>query len=514
MSRILLGAALALGLAACGGGQGGVVPVAPPAPEPAGAAGVTADQGDDLEQAGAETPAPTPLADTYRDVAARILADARADRGSWEKLAHLTDRIGHRLSGSAALDQAIAWAADAMKRDGHDVRTEKVMVPHWVRGAESARIVAPFKHDMVVLALGGSVGTPKGGVRGRVVVVRSWQELEARKAEVKGAIVLYDVPMPAWTEEHGSGYGQVVGFRWAGPSAAARFGAVATLMRSVTAHSLRTPHTGSMGYDDKVPRIPAAAITVEDATLLARLAAQGEVTVQLELGAKMLPDVASANVIGELRGREFPEEIVLIGAHIDSWDVGQGAHDDGAGCVHVMQALTVLRRLGLQPRRTIRVVLFTNEENGVRGAVAYAKDHAAEVRKHVAALESDSGGFAPRGVDVTVAGEAGDAVAARMADILTLLAPVGATAVERSEHSGTDIGPLVEQGVMGLNFRTDGRLYFDYHHTPADTLDKVDPQALADGVAAVALIAYVLADLPEPLHRAPADEPVPAAAAP
>jgi carboxypeptidase Q len=447
-----------------------------------------------------EVPAPaTPIADAYREVAARIIADARADRGGWQKLAHLTDRIGHRLAGSPQLDQAIAWAADAMKQDGHEVRTEKVIVPHWVRGAEAARITAPIQHDLVVLALGGSVGTPKGGVKGKVVVVRDWKELEAKKADVKGAIVLFDVAMPAWTEEHGSGYGDVVPYRWASASAAAKLGASAVLVRSVTAHSLRTPHTGSMGYAADAPKIPAAAVTIEDAQLLARLAADGEVRVQLELGARMLPDAPSANVIGELRGREKPDEIVLIGAHIDSWDVGQGAHDDGAGCVHVMQALTVLRRLGLQPRRTIRVVLFTNEENGLRGGTGYAEAHAAEVGKHVAALETDAGGYKPIGFEVAASTERKDEVAAQIGDLLTLLAPLGATKVETSDHAGADIAPLTRQGVLGLGLRTDGRTYFDIHHTPADTLDKVDPAALADGIAAIAVVAYVLADLPDPI---------------
>ncbi len=496
MSRRLR-VAVAVAVAACTTGRAGVVPVdpfaaAPPFEESSAAAG------DDADDAVA-----TPIADAYRAVAARILADARADRGGWDKLAHLADRIGNRLAGSAALDLAIVWAADAMRRDGHDVRTEPVMVPRWVRGAEAARIVTPVQRDLVVLGLGGTVGTPKGGVRGQVVVVHGWSELAARKAELAGAIVLYDVAMPAWTEEHGSGYGDVVPFRWAGASAAARYGAAAVLMRSVTAHSLRSPHTGSMGYEDGVAKIPAAAITVEDTELLARLAAAGDVTVQLELGARMLPEVRSANVIGELRGREQPDQVVLIGAHLDSWDVGQGAHDDGAGCIHVMQALTVLRRLGLQPRRTIRVVLFTNEENGLRGAAGYAAAHAAEVGGHVAALESDSGGFAPRGLEVAIGGDGSDEVMAQLADLVTLLAPLGATTLERSDHPGADIAPLTRQGVLGLGLSTDGRRYFDIHHTHADTLDKVDPQALADGVAAVAVLAYVLADLPAPLHVPP-----------
>jgi carboxypeptidase Q len=363
-----------------------------------------------------------------------------------------------------------------------------------VRGLERVSITAPIERPLAVLGLGGSVATPKGGLAAPVVVVRSWAEIDQQAERFKGAIVLYDVALPAWDEENGSGYGDVSRFRSRGPSRAAQLGAVGVLMRSVTAHSLRTPHTGSMGYDEKLPKIPAAAVTVEDSELIARLAAAGDVTVQLELGAKMLPDAPSHNVIAEIKGREKPEEVVLIGAHLDSWDVGQGAHDDGAGCIHVMHALTVLKQLGLQPRRTIRVVLFTNEENGGRGGQGYFAAHGTE--RHVAALESDSGGYAPRGLDVQLAGDQRDAVIARLADLATLLGPTGLVEVEPTEHAGADIAPLTRAGFLGLGFRTDGRRYFDIHHTPADTLDKVDPQHLADGVAAVAVIAFVLADLP------------------
>ncbi len=488
--------------AACGRSPAGEVPVQTPIPrEPAELPAPEAP--DEVEPAPAARA--TPIADAYRETAARIIAHARADRTSWTRLAHLTDRIGHRLSGSKALEAAVQWAADTLRADGLAVTTEAVKVPHWVRGAESAKILTPVERPLTILGLGGTVGTRKGGVRGQVVVVRSWDELNARGAEVKGKIVLFDVAMPAWTEEGGSGYGRIAPYRWAGPSAAARHGAIAVLMRSVTAHSLRTPHTGSMGYDEKLPRIPAAAVTVEDSELIARLAAAGDVTVQLELGAKMLPDAPSHNVIAELEGRELPEEVVLIGAHLDSWDVGQGAHDDGAGCIHVMHALTVLKQLGLQPRRTIRVVLFTNEENGGRGGQAYFAAHGNE--RHVAALESDSGGYAPRGLEVQLAGDQREAVIARLADLVTLLGPTGLVEVTPTEHAGADIAPLTRAGFLGLGFRTDGRKYFDIHHTPADTLDKVDPQHLADGVAAVAVIAYILADLPEPLFLPPSTAP-------
>jgi carboxypeptidase Q len=437
-----------------------------------------------------------PTIDRYRDVAAKIIATARADRGAYKKLAYLTDQIGNRLAGSQQLDKAIAWAAQAMKDDGLDVRTEKVMVPHWVRGAEEATITSPVDRRMHFLTLGGSVATPKGGITAPVVVVHDWKDLDAKADQVKGAIVVYNHAMPAWTPEKGSGYGSAVEYRWGGASRAAKYGAVAALIRSVTARSLSTPHTGSMGYDKDQPKIPAASISVEDSELLDRLAAQGKVTVHLRIEPQQLPDVESANVIGELRGREQPDEIVVIGGHIDSWDVGQGAHDDGAGIVTMMQALRTLKQLGLQPRRTIRVVLFTNEENGTRGAKAYAEMHKDELAKHVFAMESDSGGFAPRGFGVGHKDpEAAKRARARLTDIAGLLAPLGKMKVDDG-HGGTDIEPMELAGVPQIGLEVAGEKYFDYHHTEADTLDKVDPQDIADMVAAAAVMAYVVADLP------------------
>ena len=436
------------------------------------------------------------IAARYRDPVDKIIAAARADRGAYQKLAHLTDHIGNRLAGTAALDRAIAWAAQAMKDDGHEVHTEKVMVPHWVRGSESAELTAPITRSLHVLGLGGTVATPRAGLTAPVVVVHDWAGLEAQAAKVKGAIVLFDVALPKWTEEKGSGYGETVEYRGKGPSRAAKLGAVAVLVRSVTAHSLRTPHTGALSYDDGVAKIPALAVTVEDAALISRLAGEGPVSVHVHTEGKLLPDAVSANVIGELRGKDKPEEVVVIGGHIDSWDVGQGAHDDGTGVVTMMQALTTLRTLGLAPRRTIRVVLFTNEENGLRGGRAYAKDHAAELPNTVLAIESDGGGFSPRGFSVQVKPELQDRVKARVTEITALLSSIGATRVAIG-HGGSDIGPMESGGVPMLGLDVDGRTYFDIHHTEADTLDKVDPAQLADDVAAVAALAYVVADLPD-----------------
>lgn len=440
------------------------------------------------------------LAEKHGLAVTRILEAARGKQDAFEKLRQLTDGIGHRLSGSPQLDAALAWAENALTADGHEnVRREPVMVPHWERGAESAEILAPSRRPLAILGLGGSVGTPKGGVEGEVLVVRSFDELERAGAAVKDKIVLFDVAMRPHDDEKGSGYGEVAPFRTAGPSRAAKLGAKAVLVRSLATSSLRTPHTGATRFEEGIKPIPAAAISTEEAALLGRLSERGErPRVRLTMGARVLPDAKSANVIGEIRGRERPDEVVLIGAHIDSWDVGQGAHDDGAGCVIVMQALTTIRSLGLVPRRTIRVVLFTNEENGLAGAKAYAKDHAAEIPKHVLGLEADSGGFAPFGLNVEVPKDREEKVLATMRDIALLLDPAGKLRVV-AEKSGADLIPLVKEGTIGVGYVTRGDKYFDYHHSEADTLDKVDAKELADGVGVVAALAYVVAEMEERL---------------
>lgn len=451
--------------------------------------------------AAAPSSATASLADRYRPVAQKIIAATRGDRGAYDKLAQLTDTIGHRLSGEPSLDKAIAWAAETMKNDGLEVHTEKVMVPHWQRGAEDADLVTPVARPLHLIGLGGSVATPKGGITAPIVVVHSWKELEAKGDVVKGAIVVYNVAMPPWTEAEGAGYGKTVEYRWGGASAAAKHGAVAALVRSVTAHSLRTPHTGVMAYADDAPKIPTAALTVEDAELLDRLAQRGPTTVHLRLDEQVLPDVESANVIGELRGKDKPDEVVVIGGHIDSWDVGQGAHDDGAGCVTMMQALALLKKLGLQPRRTIRVVLFTNEENGTRGGKGYAQAHHDEMSKTVLAVESDSGGFSPVGFDTGAKDPAAaNHLRTHVTDIATLLRAIGVRKVSPG-HGGSDIGPMEPLGVPQIGLDVDNRTYFDIHHTEADTLDKVDPAQLADDVAAVAVLAYIAADAPERLDQ-------------
>jgi hypothetical protein len=462
------------------------------APQPA-----ATEPSSDVEPPSA-TPGATPIADRYRDVAARILAAAKTDSRAYEKLTYLCDRIGNRLSGSAALDKAVRWAVDTMKADGLDARLEPVTVPAWVRGREGATMVAPRERALHMLGLGNSVGTPAGGVTADVVCARTFDDLAALGDRVQGKIVLFTARMPAFDPKKGSGYGETVAYRVNGPSAAAAAGAVGMLLRSVTTRSLQSPHTGMLRYDPKAPKIPAAALSLEDADFLERLCASGEtVKVNLSMEARFAPDAESANVVGELRGSEKPDEVVVVGGHLDSWDVGQGAQDDGGPATACMEALRILKSLGLRPRRTIRVVLFVNEENGVAGGRAYADRHRDEMPNHVAAIEADSGAFRPLGFGSPKATDEKSArLNARLADVISLLAPIGAT--RRADGGGgADIGPMATFGVPQIGLDVDERTYFDYHHTESDTLDKVSKDDLDLCVAALATTVYVLADMEE-----------------
>jgi carboxypeptidase Q len=426
----------------------------------------------------------------YREAVERIIRTATADSAAFGRLAELVDGFGPRFSGTVELERAIDWILEEMETDGlENVRGEPVMVPRWVRGDESLQLRTPYVRPMPMLGLGGSVGTPPGGIRGEVVVVGSFEELERRADEARGRIVLFDAPFTS--------YGETVQYRSGGAVAAARAGAVASLIRSVGPYGMQTPHTGGMAYEDGVPRIPHAAITLEDAELIRRLTDRGRrVEVHLRMEAKTLPDVPSRNVVAELVGRERPDEVVVLGGHIDSWDVGQGAMDDGGGSVAAWEAVRLLNDLGLRPRRTLRVVLWTNEENGLRGGTGYRDQHADELDDHVLAIESDSGVFDPLGFGFTGSDAAFEIVRA----IGGLLEPIGADEITRG-GGGADIGPIMERGVPGMGLQVDGTRYFWYHHTHADTLDKLDPDELARCVAAMAVMAWVVAELPEPLPR-------------
>ena len=426
--------------------------------------------------------------DPYRDPSARLVGEALASRHAWERLAELGDTFGHRLSGSRALEDAIDWAVEQMKKDGlENVHKEPVKVPHWVRGRESLQIVSPRVHDLVILGLGNSVGTAPEGVEGELLIVHSFQELDTAGPRIKGKIVLFNVPF--------TNYGETVQFRGGGPSRAAALGAVATLVRAVGPPGLRTPHTGGLNYVEGVPKIPAAAITTEDADRLQRMVDRGNsLRLLLKMEAKFLPDADSFNVVGEIRGRERPDEVVVMGGHFDSWDVGTGSTDDGGGCVVTWEALRLMKKLNLRPRRTIRVVLWTNEENGLRGGNAYRDRYRDQLANHVLMLESDGGVFRPTGFGFT----GSDAARAKLRDIATLLSGIQADRIGPS-GGGADIGPSVQlANLPSMSLEVDGN-YFLIHHTPADTIDKIDPMDMARASAAIAVMTYVVADMPERL---------------
>jgi carboxypeptidase Q len=431
------------------------------------------------------------IADRYRATASKIIAAALSDSAAYDRLAQLTDKFGHRMTGAPSLEAAIDWILGEMQRDGFEnVRGEPVMVPHWVRGEESVELIQPRRHKLHMLGLGRSVGTPTEGITAEVLVVTSFEDLTKRASEARGKIVLFNVPFTT--------YGQTVQYRSRGASEAARVGALAALVRSITPVSLQSPHTGALRYDSTTSQVPGAAITIEDAEMLARMQKRGEkIVVELKMQAKMLPDVQSRNVVAELRGTEKPEEVVVLGGHIDSWDVGQGAMDDGGGSVAAWEAVRILKKLGLRPRRTVRVVLWTNEESGLRGGKAYRDTHLAEVPKHVAAMESDIGVFRPTGFGV--AGP--DSAVAMVREIAGLLGEVGATTVE-PDGPDADVDPLATEGVPALGLQVDATKYFWYHHTEADTMDKLDPREVAQCVATMAVMAFVLADMPGTLPRA------------
>jgi carboxypeptidase Q len=423
--------------------------------------------------------------DAYKEPARRLIAEAASSPFAWNRLAELGDTFGNRLSGSENLDGAIQWAAEAMRRDGlENVRLDPVKVPHWVRGAESLEIAAPGRHPLVMLGLGNSVGTPADGVEADLLIVHSFQELDAAGDRIKGRIVLFNVPFTT--------YGETVAYRSDGPSRAGAKGAVAMLVRAVGPAGLRTPHTGSLRYAEGQPQIPAAAVSSEDADRLERMQNRGAtIRLRLRMEARFLPDADSFNVIGELRGRELPEEVVVVSGHLDSWDVGTGSTDDGGGCVVSWEALRLMKKLGLRPRRTVRVVLFTNEENGLRGGSDYRDRYKAQLASHVLMFESDSGVFRPTGFGFSGT----DTARKTIQEIATLLQGIGASTISAT-GGGADIGPSVQAAsVPALSLDVDGN-YFLIHHTPADTIDRIDPKDMSKAAAAIAVMAYVVADMP------------------
>jgi carboxypeptidase Q len=435
------------------------------------------------------------------------------DDWAYRRLADLCDKIGARLSGSPQADAAVEQIATALRAAGLTVSLQPAKVPHWVRGEEQAEIIeyagrpAGVVQHLHLTTLGGSVATPAQGISGQVLVVHSFDELRAREGEARGKIVVFDVPFNetlAVNGRAGTAYGQGVVYRSQGASAAARAGATAALVRTVGGADYRLPHTGHMSYDPKVPKIPTAALSAEDAMWVARLAAEGPVTLHLKLLPQSLPDVESHNVIADWAGRERPEDVVIVSGHLDSWDLAQGAIDDGAGVASAMGAVRLLQTLGLHARRTIRFVGWMSEENGSAGGQAYFNLNSAALERQIAAIESDNGAGRPLGISAHVP----PAALAQFAPLMAALSPMGATILDRREEAGgSDVEFLDAAGVPTLAPIVDTRTYFDYHHSAADTLDKIDPDNIRRQVALMAMMAYFVAEMPEALPRLPPSKP-------
>ncbi len=431
-----------------------------------------------------------PLNVQYQTAANRIIEFGLSDDTAFKRLAEMCDTFGPRFSGSQNLESAIDWCLARLKEDGFEnVRGEPVTVPHWTRGQESARVTSPRPYELHLLGLGGSVGTPPEGIRARALVVTSFEELKERSTEARGRIIVFNAPF--------TDYGRTVVFRMKGAIEAAKVGAVASLIRSVAPFSMQTPHTGMMDYDPAVSKIPHAAISIEDAEFLQRLQERGEpVEIELKMEARTLPDAESRNVVAELVGTEHPEEIVVLSGHIDSWDVGSGAMDDGGGCFASWQAVRILKQLNLRPRRTLRVVFWTNEENGMAGVKSYRDTHRAGLVHHLMAMESDEGTFAPEGFSFTGSEKA----MALFEELAPLLKPLGADRLKWGAGV-SDVMHLLSEGVPAMGLDVDSEKYFWYHHAAADTIDKLNIDEFNRCAAAMAIMAYVVADMPERLPR-------------
>lgn len=432
--------------------------------------------------------------ESYRPLAREIIDFTQSEKTLfWERLAYLTDYYPHRLSGSNMLEGAIDYLYQSMQEDGFDrVFKQEVMVPHWERNEESARFFGPYEKELRILGLGRSVGTPPDGIRAPVLVVRSFAELQEKADQAEGKIILWNVPFTT--------YGETVQYRVRGAVEAAKVGGVASLLRSVSPYSMQTPHTGGMRYQAGIPKIPSAAVSQEEAELMQRFQDRGEpFEILLKMGAQTHPDARSHNVIAELKGREKPEEVVVIGGHIDSWDIGQGVMDNASGVIVAWEALRLLQVLGFEPRRTIRAVAWTNEENGLRGGRAYLRmvEEDGTLDGHQLAFEADAGVFQPYGFGFSGTDEA----YVLLQPILELTDAVGVREMRRGSSGVVDVGPLHARGVPIMGIDTDRERYFWYHHSETDTLDKQNPVHIAKVIAATAILAAVTADMEPFLPR-------------
>jgi len=426
------------------------------------------------------------------DIIENIIKTGMDDLYAYEMLTQLL-RFGHRFSGTPGYDSAVVWAQRTLVEVGADsVWLQPVMVPRWVRGKieKAVAVIDKKKIDLSICALGGSVATPKGGITAEVIEVQSLAEVQQLGERAKGKIILFNRPFDKTKVNPFEAYGGAVDQRSRGAIEAAKVGAVAVLVRSMTNSIDKVPHTGAMRYVDSLARIPAVAISTLDANFISTtLKAGKKVTVTIELDCNTLPDVQSYNVIAEIRGSEYPDEIVLVGGHLDSWDKGTGAHDDGSGVVQSIEVIRLMKKLQLNPKRTIRCVLFANEENGLRGAKEYAKSVEIEKRKHIAAIETDAGGFSPRGFGV----KADSTQFQKIVSFSSLLYSIGADRI-RKGGGGADIGELEKFGTVLIGLTPDSQRYFDYHHTDIDTIDKVHPRELQLGALAITILSWAISE--------------------
>ncbi len=410
-------------------------------------------------------------------------------------LEHLTTKIGGRLSGSDQAEKAVKYTQQMLDTLGMKTWLEPCMVPKWVRGKkEVAKIVYPSQavKTLNCTALGNSVGTPPKGITAEVIQLKSLDDLETLgEKRIKGKIVFFNRPMDPTQIRTFNAYGGAVDQRVYGPTKAAAYGAVAVVVRSMTTRLDDVPHTGVTVYEEENEKIPGFAISTNDAEILGKLLDKKQtVELYLKSDCKKLPDVQSYSVVGEIKGSEFPDEIILVGGHLDSWDIGQGAHDDGAGCVHAMEVPHIFKRLNYKPKRTLRVVLFMNEENGLGGGRSYAAASEAKEEYHMAALESDSGGFTPRGFSCTADESVFKGKYKQLTSWAPLLEPYGLSLT--TGGSGADINPLKSQKGLLIGFRPDSQRYFDYHHTDIDTFDAVNKRELELGAASITALIYLM----------------------
>jgi hypothetical protein len=426
----------------------------------------------------------------------RIYTEVLTNGKCYSNLDHLSNQIGGRLSGSPEAQQAVEYTYSILKSYGFDtVYLQEVMVPHWVRGQKEEGFIVKGNQRIPVhvCALGNSIATPEKGLTAPVIEVQNFKDLEQLGVEkIKGKIVFYNRPMNPTHIQTGRAYGEAGDQRGRGAIEAARYGAVGVVVRSLTLANDTNPHTGMMGYRDTITKIPACAISTVDADQLSqmlKLRSAAPVSFSFKQHCQMLPDVLSYNVIAEIRGTEKPEEIIIAGGHLDSWDTGDGAHDDGAGVVQGMESLRALKQLGYKPKRTIRCVLFMNEENGVRGGNEYAKQAKLKGHNHIAAIESDGGGFAPRGFGI----ENNKQAIKAMQPWVELFKPYNIDYI-REGHGGTDIEPLDANGTVLIGYIPDSQRYFDYHHTAIDTFDKVNKRELELGAASISSLLYLLSE--------------------